>query len=73
MCVRVVRLRHDRVVGTLGARQHDAVDQHLILLRLAAEDRVILENEAASVRARLLKLVGCDEARESAAHDNQVI
>ena len=40
--------RHAEVVRTLRRDQPHAVDEEFVLLRLAAEDRMVLEHEAAS-------------------------
>ena len=55
------------------AGEHDTVDPHLILLGFPAEHRMVLENQAAAVWARLVKLVRGDQAGEASADDDQVV
>ena len=73
MRVVVVRARNHSVVGSLRSGEHHPIHLHLILLGLAAEHRMVIENQAARVGTRLVKLVGGNQAGESAADDDQVI
>ena len=53
--------------------EHHTVHEHLILLGLSAEHRMIFEHQATTVRICFAKFVGGDEARKSTADDDQLV
>mgnify|MGYP004722253371 CR=1 FL=1 len=67
-------LGHGKVVGTLRPGQADAAHQKMVLTCLSAEDRMILDDQAAPrTTAELLVLVGGHQATETATDDHHVI
>ncbi len=73
MRIGIVCARHHRVVGALRPGEQHAIDDHLILLGLAAENRRILENQTAPVGVCLAKFVSRDQSREAAADNDQIV
>src|SRR5690606_14373671 len=69
----VILLEYQAAVGPLRSRQPPAVDDELVLLGLAAHDRMILEQQAAaSGTAVLAEFIRCGHPGKTATDDDQV-
>jgi hypothetical protein len=65
--------RHSEIVGRLRSGEPLAADQKVVLLAVAAEHGVILEDEAAARSAtRLLVVISGAQPAQSAPYDDQV-
>ena len=50
-----------------------AVDEDLVPLRFAAEDRVVVEDQRATARLKTAKVMGRRETGNAAAYDHEVV
>jgi hypothetical protein len=70
---KAARVRHRKEGGALVRHQPLAADEELVVLRLAPEHRVVVEDEARLARAGLpLEEEGRGEPGQAAAHDHEV-
>jgi hypothetical protein len=72
--VRVARFRkHAGVVGPLGPGHAHPPHEELVPLGLAAENRMVVDDQRSARRMMPPKVVRSREARETSAHNDQIV
>ena len=66
------RRRHCKIVRALRSRNVNTINFEIVALGLAAEDRVIVENQCPTGRVQTMKVVRRRQSREAAADNHEI-